>query len=199
MDFAKLILEYIKALMWPIILVAAFFTYDDVILELLQTRKIDAFGLSIGERIDNIAENSELAIQEITRNLENTDDKALLLSQLETVNKNIKKDLRQISQQTSQPSLLERNAVSTILSAAEYERAGFEAILQRDSNEAITQFNLARGRWPDYHNVTEIEALLKRRQIQLINPAAWEALEQTILQDYSWGMPSDLRQKFNSN
>jgi hypothetical protein len=199
MDFAKLILEYIKALMWPVILVAAFFTYDDVILELLQTRKIDAFGVSIGERIDNIAENSELAIQEITKNLENTDDKALLLSQLETVNKNIKKDLRQISQQTSQPSSLERNTVSTILSAAEYERAGFEAILQRDVKEAIRQFNLARGRWPDYHNVTEIEALLKKRQARLINPAAWEALEQTILQDYSWGMPSDLRQKFNRN
>lgn len=196
MDFAKLFLEYLRTLIWPVILITAFFSYEKEIIDLLKNRKIDAFGISIGERIDNIAENSEAAIKEITENINSLDSKEEILSKLESINKNIKKDLSQVRQQTSKTDFVERQAVSSIMTAAKHEREGFEAILNKNIGEAIRQFNLARILWPDYHNVSEIERLLLRRQSSLNNPAAWKELYQLILKKYSWGMPDDLRLGF---
>lgn len=81
MEFAKIILEYIKVLMWPIILVVIVFTYEEAVLDLLENREVDAFGLKIGQRIEDISKNYATEINELKANIVNTDDnKALLIN-----------------------------------------------------------------------------------------------------------------------
>lgn len=79
------------------------------------------------------------------------------------------------------------------------ERKGFEALLDNDIPAARDAFAAAEKAWPEYHNVAEIRALLDRLAKTL--PAGVKSLPvdthretlKTILNDYSWGMPADLR------
>ena len=63
-------------------------------------------------------------------------------------------------------------------------------------NAAIHQFGEERNVWPEYHNVSELEALLIERKATLNNELTWITLERLILQKYSWGMPDDIRARF---
>ncbi len=77
------------------------------------------------------------------------------------------------------------------------EQSGFEAILKRDSGAAIRAFSEAQVLWPDYHNVAEIKRLLIDNQDALTNTQnseAWQKVVTTILEEFSWGIPADLRQ-----
>jgi len=197
MDGAKLILEYIKTLIWPVILIAVFFSYEQEMLDLLKNREIDAFGLKIGQRIETISKTYETEINELKENIKNTDDSEALLSKIEDIDKNIKKELSRVQQQTKQPTQVEKPESSKTV-AITAEREGFEAILNRDVNLAIAQFSAARSAWPDYHNVSELEKLLKRRKHLLVDDRSWRELRNIILQKYSWGMPQDIRKKFKN-
>ena len=55
MDFAKLLHEYIKTLIWPVILLVVIFSYEKEVMGLLENREIDAFGLKIGARIGAVS------------------------------------------------------------------------------------------------------------------------------------------------
>jgi hypothetical protein len=84
--------------------------------------------------------------------------------------------------------------------AARFERAGFEAILERRLDDAIRAFESAREVWPEYHNVAEIADYLARMRANQapLDAADWAALERTLLTRYSWGMPADLRDTFRT-
>jgi hypothetical protein len=84
--------------------------------------------------------------------------------------------------------------------AAAFERAGFEAILERRLDDAIRAFERAREAWPEYHNVDEIANYLARMQVTQgpLDAADWAAIERTMLTRYSWGMPVDLRDEFRA-
>ena len=55
MDVLKLILDYIKVLMWPAMLFLSVFFYEDELLYLLENREIEAFGISIGSQIQELS------------------------------------------------------------------------------------------------------------------------------------------------
>jgi hypothetical protein len=84
--------------------------------------------------------------------------------------------------------------------AAPFERAGFEAILERRLDDAIEAFERARAVWPDYHNVDEIAAYLSevRATEAPLDAASWAAIDRIILTRYSWGMPAHLRDAFRA-
>ena len=84
--------------------------------------------------------------------------------------------------------------------AARFERAGFEAILERRFDDALRAFESAREVWPEYHNVPEIADYLARMRPNRapLDPADWAALERTLLTTYSWGMPAALRDTFRT-
>ena len=84
--------------------------------------------------------------------------------------------------------------------AAQFERAGFEAILDRRLDDAIRAFENAREAWPDYHNVDEIADYLARMRANQapLDAADWASIDRTMLTRYSWGMPADLRDTFRA-
>lgn len=85
--------------------------------------------------------------------------------------------------------------------AAAFERAGFEAILDRDFEAALKAFTEARKTWSTYHNVAEIQRHLAKLEKQgtPLDAAKWAAIDRTILTEFSWGMPPDLRERFRAN
>ncbi len=200
MEVAKLLLDYLKVLLWPLIVVVIILLYEDEVIGLLENREIEILGLKIGQRIESLSENYATEIAEIREIVEKTSGDPQLLSRINKISRNIQKDLSQIQQQAKEPNLIERRAVSSILTAAEEERLGFQAILDQNIDLAIKQFTAARELWADYHNVAEIETLLKQQQ-SILRPNAlsyqqnWKVLKQRILKDYSWGMPKDIREQ----
>ena len=196
MDAARLILDYIKTLIWPVILLVALFSYEDDVINLLKNREIDAFGLKIGKRIEDISKNYETEIAELKESIEDTNGNKALLSKIESIDKNIKKELSLVQRQSQDASPAPVKALSRREGAARHERLGFEAMLNRDISESIVQFSAARATWPEYHNVAEIEKLLRAQRSRLREPNDWKQVYQLTLNKYSWGMPSDLRTGF---
>ncbi len=49
MNPANIVLEYIKVLIWPIILVSAFTIFSEDLLDIIKNREIEAFGLKVGK------------------------------------------------------------------------------------------------------------------------------------------------------
>ena len=200
MDSAKLILEYIKTLIWPAILIIVLFSYEDDVVDLLKSREIDAFGLKIGQRIEDISSNYETEIADLREKIENANgvegSNEALLSKIDSINKNVTRELSLIQQQTVEPALIEQRVVSKTFAASIHERKGFEAILKQEAQQAITEFRAATLAWPDYHNVAELEKLLQDRKDSLTSQNDWQQLNRLILQKYSWGMPEDIRLQF---
>ena len=67
MEFAKLLHEYIKTLIWPVILLVVIFSYEDEVIGLLENREIDAFGLKIGARIEDFSNNFLFSIKNVIK------------------------------------------------------------------------------------------------------------------------------------
>jgi hypothetical protein len=195
MEFAKLFHDYLKTLIWPVILLVIVFSYEKEVMGLLENREIDAFGLKIGARIKDFSANYENELQELRMVIDATPNNEALLTKIETIDQNASRELAQVQEASINTKLIKDQTVSKF-SVAAAERAGFEAILDRNVDVAISQFGSARKIWADYHNVSELEKVLKRKKSNLNNEANWQDLEELILQKYSWGMPSDIRARF---
>ncbi|MGS2718852.1 hypothetical protein ACVBE9_11805 [Eionea flava] len=196
MELAKLLLDYIKTLIWPVILLVIIFSYEKEVVGLFENREIDAFGLKIGARIEDFSNNYENEIRALKAAIAKTENNDALIKKVEAIEKNASRELAQVQQSSTNIKLIENRSVSK-LAASTAERAGFQAILDRNIDVAISQFQSARKIWPEYHNVAELEKVLSNNKQNLTNENAWIDLEQLILQKYSWGMPEDIRRRFN--
>ncbi|MCO7189618.1 MULTISPECIES: hypothetical protein [unclassified Pseudoalteromonas] len=193
----RLVLEYIKVFLWPVILILAFAVYGDKLFKIIEQREVDAFGLKLGKQIEDISHNYEAQITQLKEDIEASQAPEQLLKKVDGIKANLDKQL----------SVVKQHALQTeqVLSPGRkdqvdmYERAGFEALLARDVSQAISQFTAAEALWPDYHNVSEIKRLLIKQQSLLTNQQskAWQDLFKTILVKHSWGMPDDIRAQFN--
>jgi hypothetical protein len=83
------------------------------------------------------------------------------------------------------------------------ERRGFVMILQKNLTAAIDDFTRAREMSPTHHNVDEISRLLRSKQVALAaaptdseKAAIWSEIRKTIVRNFSWGMPPEIRQEF---
>ncbi len=198
MAVARILLEYIKILIWPSILVASFYFYGDELINILKNREVDAFGLRIGSQIEDISKNYEEQISQLKEELEGRSDSQDLLDKVQSMESSLEKQLAHVKStalldQTSLSRLSKKERVESL------ERAGFEAILQRDVDAAIESFSKARELWPDFHNVSEIRNLLVQNKEALVDTedsVSWKSVVNTILTKNSWGMPQDIREKF---
>lgn len=215
-DYAlgRLVLDYIKAFLWPAVAVIVVVVYQDDVRKILAERQVDIFGLRIGEKVEQIESQAMAEIEDIRLLLEAqrqsgpeaepdpqlSDDIDAKLSSLE---RNLSREIAEVqsAQQALPPPAGERPALappaddSRTARAAAAERRGFQALLDRDVAAAIAAFDEARGIWPDYHNVAELGRVLRARRENLADPdsAAWPRLYRDILTHYSWGLPADLR------
>lgn len=81
--------------------------------------------------------------------------------------------------------------------ASSLEKQGFEALIDSAYEQAVSSFSSADDVYPTFHNVHEIAKLLRRNLAQLDDPSTEpqtrRVILDTILRDYSWGMPSSAK------
>ncbi|MFV8448422.1 hypothetical protein ACPV47_09155 [Vibrio jasicida] len=195
MNRSELILEYLKVLIWPLVLVVAIVFHGERILKIMETREIDAFGVKLGRTLDSFAQNTHQQISRLKEDAASSSDSIELLENIENFDRNFSKQLFAITRSKvfENASVAESGRLEKVESL---ERDGFEAILKRDVEAAIKFFSSAERAWPDFHNVSEIKRLLVANKSSLLdtnNDLEWKNTIRTILKSYSWGMPEDIR------
>ena len=202
----RLILEYIRAFLWPVVALVVILVYQDDVRTLLQERQVDIFGLRIGERVEQIESRALAEISDIKALLDEQQSRlsgsgspevlADVGAKLSSLERNLSREIASVQAVQSVPAaaLPERSVAAVEPNtrserAAAAERQGFEALIQRDLGAATRAFEQARTIWPDYHNVAEISRLLSATRAE----PDWPELYRTILTQYSWGLPEDLR------
>lgn len=217
-----LILDYIKAFLWPAVIVIAVLVYKDDVWKLLSEREVNIAGfLSLGPKVDDIetrakAELADLRtlVQELQKGRGQTKITADIEAKLKSIERNLGQQIAQVrnvyqqsvpltkqpgTYQVAQPQV-SRAADMRATKAANAERRGFEALIRRDIGEALKAFDEAYLTWPEYHNVSEIREMLRKRQNRL-KPSdvdEWAIVHRRILAQYSWGVPPDLRPAFRT-
>ncbi|WP_282610383.1 hypothetical protein [Pelagibius sp. Alg239-R121] len=213
----RLILDYLRTFMWPAIAFAVVILFQDDVRKILESREVELAGVvRIGPQIEQLEKqaNEEIAdirallqaqqagegeaapevTEQVTADIEN---------KLAKLSRNLTREVEQI--QRTAPATAQTQAPAPAVAAATrvqkvsgMERRGFEALLERDVGGALQAFGEAFEAWPDYHNVSEIQKLLKKHKSDLSDPGspAWEMVYRIILADLSWGLPSDLRPEF---
>lgn len=196
MNHTNLFLEYTKVLIWPLILVLGFVFYNDKLFGIIENREIEAFGLKIGKQVDEVSNAYKAEIDALKDSIKQSKD-SFLLKKVEIIEKNLERELAKVRE-----TALSQEAPSSTLSRKEnvkkLEQEGFTAILNRNLSAAINAFTEARVLWPDYHNISEIRKLLINKKKDLSgeeSARAWKEVEKIILNEYSWGIPSDIREK----
>lgn len=243
-EFGRLVLDYIRSFMWPVILVLAALFYWEDLMSLIKEREVDVFGVRIGPAVERLQaveaatqqelqdvavlvealkasyqEDLQAAIEQIRagdgapENLPAPEHAAAVAqdidAKLSSLKQNLGREVQQIQQEVTQAppapaapaasdapaTPLQTRATSRADHVARLERRGFEAIVERDLQAAIEAFTEARQLWPDYHNVAEIQRFLTQmaRRDAPLDEAAWATINRTILTEYSWGMPADIR------
>jgi hypothetical protein len=196
MERENLILEYVKVLLWPVILIAGFAFYSDKLFGIIENREIDAFGLKIGNRLEEVVSNYKTELEALKIDISDSNDSALL-KKVEIIEMNLDRGLTQVKQ----AALTKEDPSSSNIRkerVAKFERNGFTAIISRDVVGAITAFSDASDVWPTYHNVSEIRTLLVINKQKLDgddSKAAWTEVIKKINDEYSWGIPSDIRKQ----
>ncbi|WP_340117227.1 hypothetical protein [Pelagibius sp. 7325] len=211
----RLVLDYIKAFMWPAVALVVVVIYQDDVRQILSERQVDIFGLRIGERVEQIESQTMAEIEDIRLLLEtqrqatgeaapNPQLSGDIQTKLSSLERNLSREISQVqaAQQAPAPApagvqqdLAAAAGESREARAAAAERRGFEALIDRDAEAALAAFEAAHIIWPDYHNVAELARTLRNRQDRLAAPEspAWTQIYRDILTQYSWGLPPDLR------
>jgi len=215
----RLVLDYIKAFMWPLVAIVVVVVYQDDVRQILSERQVDIFGLRIGDRVEQIESQAQAEIEDLRHLLQaqqtadgSSASNSQLAQDIETkltsLEHNISREVAQVQdtrQMVEAAAPTQRSATVQAVSsrtegAAAAERLGFEALIDRDVAAAIAAFDEARRIWPDYHNVAELARALRNRRDALADPQnpEWPQLYRDILTRYSWGMPEDLRSALRS-
>jgi len=211
----RLILDYIKAFLWPSVAIVVVLIYQDDVRKILSEREVDIFGLRIGEKVEQIESRALAEIEDIrllveAQQAETGAEAAPQLAEdintkLSSLERNLSREIAQVqseqqalraappTQRRVSPTPDAESSRAALAAAA--ERRGFEALVEHDVTAALAAFDEARGIWPDYHNVAEIGRALRKWKDRLADPEspAWPQVFREILTRYSWGLPEDLR------
>ncbi|GAB2198491.1 hypothetical protein [Sessilibacter sp. MAH4] len=198
-EVARLILDFLKTSIWPIVTLVFFLVYGDRVLSILSSREIDVFGVQIGQQINNFSHVHEQQISDLKRELlvrqpqlqeANID---WLTQELDKISVNVNSDLTAMRSQTTEPEKFDK--IDQHNQAQIEEKRGFDALLNRDIDSAITAFDKARKLWPQYHNVDEIYRLLEQYKGKLNQKDQWKLFCEELTGKYSWGMPAGIKEE----
>ena len=217
----RLILDYLRTFMWPVIALAVVLLFQDDVRKILENREVEVAGVvRIGPQIERLEQqaNEEIADIRALLQAQQADEGETGPEMTQQVTADIESKLARLSasltREIEQIQQTAPEAPATVIEAAqpaapgttrlqrvtELERRGFVALLERDAETASKSFSEAFEIWPDYHNVSEIRKLLNKNKSDLADPqsAVWKEIYRTILTDLSWGMPADLRPEFRA-
>jgi hypothetical protein len=200
-----MILEYIKTLItWPLILGAFMLIYGERLMTIAENRQIKAgpSGLEIGDRIET-SKQQLVYLDEIVGKIKSNPTDAQKVTDLaKELSQSIQSFRKGLSQDIQNTPI--KISIDDIRSAEEGERKGFEYILSKDIDAAISSFAKAEKLWPTFHNVGEIRGLLESRRPSLSaaseteRDGVWQEIYGEILSKYSWGIPADVRTQIRS-
>jgi len=210
-----LVLEYLKVFVWPVLLLVGVLMFKPQIVDILNTRELSIGSLTVGKKIEGIADSmqQQLAVQKryIEQIEANADNPALvrenarwLLGVIPTVQKNVGQDILAIKNEIQAGgTTAARGVVSapqeSLKTARDWELKGFEALLAKDVDAAISAFSQAEALSPSYHNVAEIHRLLAdKREVLKAKNADWKSVYKPIAGRYSWGMPAEMLNRFKA-
>jgi hypothetical protein len=245
-ELGRLVLDYLRTFMWPLVVVAFGAFYWDDLQELVKGREVTIFGVEIGPAVAQLQERTEqelVDLQALVADLktsyrreleaalagqrspsasgeapvsEQTREAAQAVeAKLSSLRVNLDREAQALREVTMQQALPQQPALpgdalrsaptpgvprARADQAAAFERAGFQAILDRRLEDAIAAFESAREVWPDYHTVAEIADYLAQVEATAdpLDDSDWAAIDRTILTRYSWGMPAQLRDSFRA-
>lgn len=82
-------------------------------------------------------------------------------------------------------------------SALEWEKKGFSFLLEKDVENSIAAFSNSEKSYNSFHQVYEISNYLNKNKSQLLtkDSAFWKTAFKTILDNYSWKMPQNVKQQ----
>lgn len=211
---ARLVLDFLRAFAWPVILLVVLVVYREDLMSLVSEREFEAFGVRVGPRVEEVQENVEAELADIRELLDRQktappEEREQIAQDLDAkvqkLEENVGREVQQI-RRLDEPAAVSAQAVQTPREQAsirssrneaqELERQGFEALLDRDVEGALAVLDRAHRVWPDYHNVAEIRRLLRTAADDLRDPGspAWNDVYRRILTDYSWGMSKEHRE-----
>lgn len=129
-------------------------------------------------------------------------DSLIILNMIDTTNKSrpdVAQKIKTIGQQLDNINYQITPTIKTDHSeAAKYEMLGFDALFQRNLDNAIDAFNNSEQRYHGYHGVYDIWFYLRSHREKLASPSnetAWKQAYKDILKRFPWGMPDDVKQK----
>lgn len=81
--------------------------------------------------------------------------------------------------------------------ALQYEMEGFNYLLNKEINNAIKSFRKSENSFNGFHSVYEIAVFLEKNKTKLStkNELVWKQAYSTLLNEYSWKMPEDIKSK----
>ena len=212
----RLVLDYLRIFIWPLILFAVVLLYRDDVREILRNREFEVAGVfKIGQQVERLEEqaNEEIAdvrvlLQQLQAQPEEAQSAELaadIENKLDRLTSNLSREVQQIQEAAPDTVPPPSPAAAPVVQgpppderlAAKLEGEGFRALVDRDLVKAIESFSKASDAHPGYHNVAEIRDLLLKHQDALTEraPQAWDRLYRVVLTEYSWGMPKDIRPK----
>ncbi|MDF9798574.1 hypothetical protein OKW21_003837 [Catalinimonas alkaloidigena] len=97
------------------------------------------------------------------------------------------------------PTFRKETKANDYESALRWEEIGFENIINKNLDQAITAFENAELSYSSFHQVYEIARFLrsKRNSGEVQNDSFWQEVFQTLLSDYSWKMPEASRARLS--
>ena len=218
---AHILLEYLRTLIWPLLVIVVVFAYRQDIMRVVESREIKVGPVEVGRKLEDLNDKTKDELQTVAARLERIEGAATnapdnvkraiadVRTSVGAIQDNYSKEAQLIQQQIATPPvqspiqtpLPPQTAVQTAVSneVQQFEEEGFRAIKERKLTEAIDAFAKAESISPTYHNVAEIHALLRDKRAELAGLDAdarkseWKDVDRTILNKYSWGMPKRYR------
>lgn len=219
---AQLVLEFIKAFLWPVLAVVAVLCFGPDLKDILKNRTWKIGVIEVGDRISNLKDSMQESlliqkdyltkIKDSSGNPEKVRELAdAAVLDIENTQRGIKKEIQNIQEVIPQKSSVEtedttvkskpKNENVSPTNVRDWELLGFKHILDKDVKAAIEAFAAAEKDWPNYHNVAEIrkELVSNSEALAAKDSSKWNDLYKHLLKDLSWGMPADVRQQIKSS
>lgn len=106
----------------------------------------------------------------------------------------LKADLNNIEDELT-PTFNKNIKSNNYESALDWERLGFESLVNKDLERAITAFESSENNYNSFHQVYEIARYLKNKRNtgDTDNDVFWQEIYQKVLEDFSWKMPASIK------